>query len=185
MFQVKQQAFHGAAPGLAGGKPGKTKVYSETPSPSTFSEKSLVKSLHFDHDLDEPLAFVHKSSIVVTKGRLSQGRQKSNTSLNVAIQTEREMDVENELGIEVVQPGNRKFDLLSSDPLFFLPCDDHVRAVSQKWYKSIKKLVRHLLQIVNTVEEYKERKDLIAVRAIFVWICENIRYDPAFQDHQV
>ena len=95
------------------------------------------------------------------------------------------MEVENNLGIGVVSPGNRKFDLLSSDPLFFLACDDHARLVSQKWYKNLKKLVRHLLEVIDTSEEYKERRDLIAVRLIFVWICENIRYDPAFQEHQV
>ena len=95
------------------------------------------------------------------------------------------VEVENNLGIGVVSPGNRKFDLLSSDPLFFLPCDDHARLVSQKWYKNLKKLVRHLLEVIDTSEEYKERRDLISVRLIFVWICENIRYDPAFQEHQV
>ena len=95
------------------------------------------------------------------------------------------MEVENSLGIGVVSPGNRKFDLLSSDPLFFLACDDHARLVSQKWYKNLKKLVRHLLEVIDTSEEYKERRDLISVRLIFVWICENIRYDPAFQEHQV
>ena len=95
------------------------------------------------------------------------------------------VDVEKKLGINVVSPGNRKFDLLSSDPLFFLPCDDHARLVSQKWYKNIKKLVRHLMEVIDTLEEYKERKELISVRLIYVWICENIRYDPAFQEHQV
>ena len=95
------------------------------------------------------------------------------------------VEVENSLGIGVVSPGNRKFDLLSSDPLFFLACDDHARLVSQKWYKNLKKLVRHLLEVIDTSEEYKERRDLISVRLIFVWICENIRYDPAFQEHQV
>ena len=95
------------------------------------------------------------------------------------------VDVENKLGINVVSPGNRKFDLLSSDPLFFLPCDDHARLVSQKWYKNIKKLVRHLMEVIDTLDEYKERKELISVRLIYVWICENIRYDPAFQEHQV
>ena len=141
---------------------------------------------------------MHKSSIAIAKGKLGHGRQHS---AEVAIQTEREVfhmdntnitvnillkvEVENSLGIGVVSPGNRKFDLLSSDPLFFLACDDHARLVSQKWYKNLKKLVRHLLEVIDTSEEYKERRDLISVRLIFVWICENIRYDPAFQEHQV
>ena len=181
--QVRQEVFQGAAPGQAAGKPAKTKVGSD--STSTFSGNSLAKSLHFDHDLDEPLAFVHKSSIAIAKSNLNQNRQQSGGSLNVAIQTEREVDIENNLGINVVSPGNKKFDLLSSDPLYFLPCDDHARLVSQKWYKNIKKLVRHLLEIIDKVEDYSSRKELISVRAIYVWICENIRYDPAFQEHQV
>ena len=179
--QVKQEVFQGASPGRGAGRPTKAKVASETSTPT-----SIGNSLHFDLDLDEPLAFVHKSSIAIAKSRLNQGgRQRSGDSLNVAIQTDREVDVENDLGINVVPPGKRKFDLLSSDPLFFLPCDDHVRAVSQKWYKSIKKLVRHLLEVLDVVDAYKDRRELISARVIFVWICENIRYDPAFQEHQV
>ena len=66
-------------------------------------------------------------------------------------------------------------NFLGSDPLFFTACDDHVQEVSGKWYKSIKKLVKHLMEIVDDVPEYEERKDLVTVRAIFVWISENMR----------
>ena len=50
----------------------------------------MTKSQRFDLDLDEPLAFVHKSSIAIAKNRLNQGRQHS---AEVAIQTEREVSV--------------------------------------------------------------------------------------------
>ena len=68
-----------------------------------------------------------------------------------------------------------KIEFLDSDPLFFTACDDHVQEVSRKWYKSIKKLVKHLMEIVDDVPEYEERKDLVTVRAIFFWISENLR----------
>ena len=68
-----------------------------------------------------------------------------------------------------------KLEFLGSDPLFFTACDDHVQEVSRKWYKSIKKLVKHLMEIVDDVPEYEERKDLVTVRAIFFWISENLR----------
>ena len=32
------------------------------------------------------------------------------------------------------------------------------------------------------VSSYEERRDLVSVRAIFLWICENITYDPAYSD---
>ena len=64
---------------------------------------------------------------------------------------------------------------LAHDPLYFTACDDHVQEVSRKWYKSIKKLVKHLMEIVDKVPEYEERKDLVTVRAIFVWVSENMR----------
>ena len=32
------------------------------------------------------------------------------------------------------------------------------------------------------VSSYEERRDLVSVRAIFVWICENISYDPAYSN---
>ena len=78
-------------------------------------------------------------------------------------------------GLSVNPPLYSKLEFLGSDPLFFTACDDHVQEVSRKWYKSIKKLVKHLMEIVDKVPEYEERKDLVTVRAIFVWISENMR----------
>ena len=47
--------------------------------------------------------------------------------------------------------------------------------VPRKWYKSLRKLVRHLVSIVDTVQSYQDRRELISVRAFFVWITQNIR----------
>ena len=57
---------------------------------------SLIKSLQFDHDLDEPLAFVHKSSFALNKSRLEENRH--DTSNHVGIQTEAEVEMEKSLG---------------------------------------------------------------------------------------
>ena len=48
------------------------KVQSDASSPS-FSGHSVTKSRErFELDLDEPLAFVHKSSIAIAKAKLNQ-----------------------------------------------------------------------------------------------------------------
>ena len=60
------------------------------------SGRSLMKSLHFDHDLDEPLALVHKSSFAFNQSRLEDNRH--DMSNHVGIQTEAEMEVEKSLG---------------------------------------------------------------------------------------
>ena len=55
----------------------------------------LVKSLHLDHDLDEPLALVHKGPLVLSKSLEGAPGSRSH---HVAIQTEEEMTVEESLG---------------------------------------------------------------------------------------
>ena len=63
----------------------------------------------------------------------------------------------------------------SQDPNFFHVVDVHViEEVSSRWYKSVKKLVKHIEQVVETVPGYKLRHDLVMVRGIFVWVAENI-----------
>ena len=47
--------------------------------------------------------------------------------------------------------------------------------VPRKWYKSLRKLVRHLVSIADNVQSYQDRRELISVRAFFVWITRNIR----------
>ena len=138
------------------------------------SGRLLAKSLHFDHDLDEPMALVHQSSFVLNKSRLEE----TNYSVlnHVGIQTEVEVNVEESLGLSVVPPLMTKLQYLGSDPLYFTACDDHVQGVSRKWYKSIKKLVKHLMEVIDEVPQYEDRRDLVTVRAIFVWISQNMRY---------
>ena len=134
----------------------------------------LANSLHFDHDLDEPMALVHQSSFIMNKSRLEET---NHSVLNhVGSQTEVEVKVEESLGLSVVPPLMTKLQYLGSDPLYFTACDDHVQAVSRKWYKSIKKLVKHLTEVIDEVPEYEDRRDLVTVRAIFVWISQNMRY---------
>ena len=69
-----------------------------------------------------------------------------------------------------------KVDFLGDDPFFFEECDDHVQVVSRRWYKSLRKLVKHLTSIVGMVESYKDRRELVSVRAFFVWITQNIKW---------
>ena len=154
------------------------KVDKENPG----SSKSFSKILNFssqsrftlDESLDEPLAFVHKSSIALSKRR---GNSNEDRYKNKGIQI-----TETSLLYDTDCPPETKVDFLGDDPLFFTEVDDHVQTVSRKWYKSLKKLVRNLLNIVDLVTSYQERRDLVAVRAITVWICENISYDPAYSD---
>ena len=79
--------------------------------------------------------------------------------------------------VELLKPFKTfpKKGLLESDPLFFTACDDHVKDVSRRWYKSLNKLVKHLMEIIEDFSEYKQRRDLMKVRAIYVWIHENMR----------
>ena len=129
------------------------------------------------------MAFVHKSSIAVHKSRLAQ--KKLEEPLDVGIQTELDHNHLHHLGLSVLPPDQNKAELLDNDPYFFVTVDDHVTEVSRKWYKSIRKLVKHLREIIDDVPEYQEREELVTVRAIFVWICSNLRYDPAFLEHQL
>ena len=78
-------------------------------------------------------------------------------------------------GLPVLPPSEYKADILDEDPYFFTAVDDHVQDVSRKWYKSVKKLVKHLMEIIYDVPEYQEREDLVIVRAIYVWIASNMR----------
>ena len=127
-----------------------------------------------DESLDEPLAFVHKSSMALSTKRANakEARYK-----NKGIQI-----TETSLLYDTDCPPETKVDFLGDDPLFFTEVDDHVQIVSRKWYKSLRKLVNHLTKIVDLVASYQERRDLVTVRAITVWICENIAFDPAYRD---
>ena len=56
----------------------------------------LVKSLHFDHDIDEPLALVHKTPFALNKSRVEETSHAA--SNHVAIQTEEEVEVKESVG---------------------------------------------------------------------------------------
>ena len=121
-----------------------------------------------DDDIGEPLAFVHNASVL---SKRSFKRQEK--SRDIAIQTNAYRDFLQ--GSHSESQPDTKVDFLGDDPFFFEECDEHVLVVSRKWYKSLKKLVKHLSSIVDNVQSYKERRDLICVRAFFVWICNNLR----------
>ena len=143
--------------------------------------------MHFDHDLDEPLPFLNKSSFAV---RGLEPEDKVVTS-HVAIQTESMEENPAEIrglkeaylfpsklnyfsGESISPVVVMKDQFLNNDPLFFDACDNHVEVVSRKWYKSLRKLVKHLTEIVDDFPIYAVRKDLVTVRAFYVWISNNM-----------
>ena len=64
---------------------------------------------------------------------------------------------------------------MGDDPLIFREVDDWVGVVSEKWYKSLKKLVKHLTSIIQEEGAYHDRHELFTVRLFFVWVACNIR----------
>ena len=104
------------------------KVDKENPG----SSKSFSKILNFssqsrftlDESLDEPLAFVHKSSIALSKRR---GNSNEDRYKNKGIQI-----TETSLLYDSDCPPETKVDFLGDDPLFFTEVDDHVQIVSRK-----------------------------------------------------
>ena len=137
-----------------------------------FSEsQNLDSSPHLlDDDLDEHLAFVHKSSVLSRRTPTN----KQERSKEVGIQTDAYRHFLQ--GTHTEPQADTKVDFLGDDPFFFEECDDHVQVVSRRWYKSLRKLVMHLTSIVGMVESYKDRRELVSVRAFFVWITQNIKW---------
>jgi hypothetical protein len=66
--------------------------------------------------------------------------------------------------------------LIGEDPELFREVDDKVREVSQKWYKSLKRIVRILENFVQTNPIYENVEELAKVRAFWLWTAENIRF---------
>ena len=135
---------------------------------SKVSTKSKnVVSFNLDDDLDGPV-ITHKSSLAVHKARLDKN-QNLEMSSHAAVQTDHDPQ-------SSVSHHSFKSDLYTEDPAFFHEVDVHViEEVSLRWYKSIKKLVRHIQEVTEAVPEYEEREDLVTVRGIFIWVAENIR----------
>ena len=71
----------------------------------------------------------------------------------------------------------RKYELIGKDPTLFHLVDQWVLTVSKKRYKSLKHIVRLLVDQIEDEESYAAVSDLIKVRAFFRWCTENIRYD--------
>ena len=76
-----------------------------------------------DDDIDEPLAFVHKSSIGLTQNRKNTKEERYK---HKAIQI-----TESSLLYDSEFPPETKVDFLGDDPLFFTEVDDHVQVVSR------------------------------------------------------
>lgn len=69
----------------------------------------------------------------------------------------------------------RKYELIGKDPTLFHLVDQWVLTVSKKRYKSLKHIVRLLVDQIEEEESYSPVSDLIKVRAFFRWCTENIR----------
>ena len=135
------------------------------------SKKNLDSSPHLlDDDLDEHLAFVHKASVLSRRTPTN----KQERSRDIGIQTDAYRHFLQ--GTHTEPQADTKVDFLGDDPFFFEECDDHVQVVSGRWYKSLRKLVKHLTSIVSSVKSYQDRRELVSVRAFFVWITQNIRW---------
>ena len=129
------------------------------------------RTVNLDGDLDLPPA-IQKSSLAV----LDRGKHLE-LDFHKGIQTDH--DPESSASFT----DSYKSEIYSQDPTFFHQVDVHViEEVSARWYKSIKKLVRHIEDVVDTEPRYSERRDLVVVRGIFVWVAENLVYEPSFAD---
>ena len=88
----------------------------------TFSSQSHAR-FTLDDDIDEPLAFVHKSSIALAKNRkITKEDRYKNKGIQI---TESSLLYDSEF------PPETKVDFLGDDPLFFTEVDDHVQTVSR------------------------------------------------------
>ena len=136
---------------------------------STVSKKVSIE------ELDVPAA-VHKSSMINHKARLDNNHN-LDLSYNVGVQTDHDPES------SVSYHDSYKSEIYSDDPGYFHAVDVHViEEVSARWYKSVKKLVKHIQEVIETHPQYSKRKDLVTVRGIFVWVAENIMYDPIVGD---
>ena len=140
--------------------------------PKVSIKPNNVVTFNLDDDIEGP-AVTKKSSLAVHKTRLDKN-QNLEMSSHAAVQTDHDPE-------SSVSHHGFKSDLYTEDPAFFHSVDVHViEEVSLRWYKSIKKLVRHIQEIISVVPEYQDRPDLVTVRGIFIWVAENIRLNLIF-----
>ena len=108
--------------------------------------------------LDTSYSAGHKSSMALERA-VRAGRQQQESS-DAAVQTE----AAGQTALGALGPGT-KAELYAAHPEFFQAVDNHVlQAVSVRWYKSVKKLVRHLQQVVATNPQYADRAELVTAR---------------------
>ena len=136
--------------------------------PIVSRKSNNVVSFNLDDDIEGPV-ITHKSSLAVHKARLNNNPNLEMSS-HAGVQTDHDPQ-------SSVSHHSFKSDLYTEDPAFFHEVDVHViEEVSLRWYKSVKKLVRHIQEVIESVPEYGDRSDLVTVRGIFIWVAENIRY---------
>jgi hypothetical protein len=73
-------------------------------------------------------------------------------------------------------PTIRKYELIGENPELFHEVDAKVREVSEKWYKSLKRIVRIIDNFVHDNPIYDNIEELAKVRAFWLWTAENIRF---------
>ena len=135
--------------------------------PKVSIKPSTVVTFNLDDDIEGP-SITNKSSLAAHKSRLDKN-QNLDMSSHAAVQTDHDPE-------SSVHHHGFKSDLYTEDPAFFHSVDVHViEEVSLRWYKSIKKLVRHIQEVIQVEPQYQDRPDLVTVRGIFIWVAQNIR----------
>ena len=122
---------------------------------------SLYKSIHLDHDLDESFEFASKPSFLLksqpTELSLASSKhaatQTGNSEQSKIGSDEESLGCFSHSSIFlklildrsiVFLPLEGKDEFLGNNRDFFCICDEHVKEVSTRWYKSVRKLVKHL-----------------------------------------
>ena len=94
---------------------------------------------------------------------------------DVAVQTDNDIITDENPNYEAKPPPTRKYDLCGDDDsILFDAVDTWVASLSQKTFKSSKKLIKSLLNFLQPEELNDPRNELLKIRAIFRWIVENI-----------
>ena len=129
------------------------------------------RTVNLDGDLELPSAIKKSSLAVLDKTK------------NLDLDFHKGIQTDHDPESSASYTDSYKSEIYSEDPSFFHQVDVHViQEVSARWYKSLKKLVRHIEDVVDTEPRYLERRDLVVVRGIFVWVAENLVYEPSFAD---
>ena len=74
----------------------------------------------------------------------------------------------------------RKYQIIGKNPDIFNLVDQWVLDVSVKRYKSLKRIVKILVDQIEDEESYEGKEDLIKIRAFYRWVTANIRWGSIF-----